>query len=371
MTGAAIARDDVVREHFHAIVWLPLGQTPVIAKVQNLCYMQCVGRELSAELSSEEKKEALQQAMAGKRILLCLDDLWQEEDEAELNFCDVSSGSKVLISTRVKGLLIGAHQVEVGLPSPTDCARMLLAAANVDTSAQHDVPNGVREIVGLCGRLPLALGMAGRLAASLGLDLGSDWSVMLDILREELRESHSGGTEEGMIRASLRGLRGSPTEQKNVKSMLLIFSLVPEDTHCPLEVLLLMFTAVHPGSRATIMHLRKWLRVLIDRSLVLGTIDRPSLHDLVLDFCVAQHSAEELRSMHRSVVEAFRASRPADFNGRRRFDTLERDPLSSYVCGYVAHHISKGWYADVVNDRLATTGWLGDVPQDEIVMAAG
>ena len=47
------------------------------------------------------------------------------------------------------------------------------------------------------------------------------------------------------------------------------------------------------------MHLRKWLRVLIDRSLVLGTIDRPSLHDLVLDFCVAQHSAEELRWMHR------------------------------------------------------------------------
>jgi hypothetical protein len=31
--------------------------------------MQCVGKELSSELSSEEKKEALQQAMAGKKIL--------------------------------------------------------------------------------------------------------------------------------------------------------------------------------------------------------------------------------------------------------------------------------------------------------------
>ena len=89
----------------------------MIAKMQNLCYMQCTGRELSPELSSEEKKQALQQAMAGKRILLCLDDLWEEQPEAELNFVDIDAGSKVLISTRMKGLLAGAHAVEVGLPS--------------------------------------------------------------------------------------------------------------------------------------------------------------------------------------------------------------------------------------------------------------
>ena len=78
-------RDDAVRRYFDAVVWLPLGQQPVIAKLQNLCHMQCTGKELSAELSSEEKKQGLQQAMAGKRILLCLDDLWEEEHETELN----------------------------------------------------------------------------------------------------------------------------------------------------------------------------------------------------------------------------------------------------------------------------------------------
>ena len=36
--------------HFHAIIWLPWGQSPVIAKLQNLCHMQCTGKELSAEL---------------------------------------------------------------------------------------------------------------------------------------------------------------------------------------------------------------------------------------------------------------------------------------------------------------------------------
>jgi hypothetical protein len=239
--------------------------------MKNLCHMQCTGKELSAELSSDEKKEALQQAMAGKRVLLCMDDAWEEEHEYELNFVDISARSKVLISTRVKALLAGAHEVEVGLSSTADSVRMLLSVAGFVGGG--DEPLGVREIVDLCGRPPLALGIAGRLAASLGLVDTQDWSGMIGVLKEELHESHSRGTEEGIIRASLRGLKGSAEEQANVWSLLLLFALVPEDKHCPFEVLLLMFIVVSQSSQATIMHIRKWLRILINRSLVLGTID--------------------------------------------------------------------------------------------------
>ena len=286
----------------------------------------------------------------------------------------MGAGSKVLISTRVKGLLSGGHQVEVGLPSPSDSARMLLAAADAKDTAVH--PAGVSEIVDLCGRLPLALGIAGRLAASLGLvdgrdDGRDDWSGMIGVLKEELRESHSGGAEEGIIRASLRGLKGSAKDQENVRSLLLLFSLVPEDTFCPLEVLLLMFRAVNSGSSATVMHIRKWLRILINRSLVLGTIDRPSVHDLVLDFVTAQTGQEHMRASHRRVVEAFRAARPADVHGRRRFDRIQKDdPMSEYVCNEVSHHVSRGWEADMENDQLCVS-WLADCPQDEITVAAG
>merc|ERR1719201_1756608 len=94
-------------------------------------------------------------------------------------------------------------------------------------------PQGVLEIVDLCGRLPLALGIAGRLAASLDLVGTYDWSDMIGVLKEELRESHSGGAEGGMIRASLKGLKGSTQEQENVKALLRLFAIVPEDTHCP------------------------------------------------------------------------------------------------------------------------------------------
>eukprot|EP01045_Picozoa_sp_COSAG04_P006490 COSAG04_NODE_320_length_16877_cov_26.485401_1_plen_4766_part_00 len=368
VTGAAIVRDEGVRAHFDAIVWLPLGQTPVIPKLQSLCYMQCTGKELSSELSGDEKKEALQQALSGKRVLLCLDDLWEEEHEAELSRVDARAGSKVLISTRIQGLLAGGHQVEVGLPSMSDSVRMLMAAA--DANVESGEPSGVREIVQLCGRLPLALGIAGRLAASLDLVDADDWGGMVGVLKEELRESQSGaGTEAGMIRASLRGLKGSAHEQANVKSLLLLFAFVPEDTHCPLEALLLMYNAIHEGSDATMMHLRKWLRILINRSLVLGKVDRSSVHDLVLDFAVDSFAGDELRAGHRRIVEAFRAARPPDVHGRRGYHlTRVEEPLVAYVCSEAGHHVRTSCRG---GSDQHVIGWLADVPQDEIVLAAG
>jgi len=117
------------------------------------------------------------------------------------------------------------------------------------------------------------------------------------------------------------------------------------------------------------MHIRKWLRILINRSLVLGTIDRPSVHDLVLDFTVAQHSADELCLQHGCVVNAFRDTRPADAFGRRRFDkSVSRDPLCIYVCDEVGHHATVVCQRDT-GQELGLS-WLADTPQDAIVMAA-
>lgn len=232
MTGVAIARNAAVRKHFHAIVWITLGQSPVIPKLQSLAHVQCTGTELSSELSAEEKQDALRLAMAGKRLLLCLDDLWAAEHESALNLVDVTAGSRVLISTRVNALLSNAHQLELGLPSDSEAARMVLSSAGEeDVSTGDGKIVGLPEIVNLCGRLPLALGIAGRLAASLGLVGSSDWSGMTKLLRKELGQTHSSGAAEtGMIRASLDYLQGSAEEQASVKTLLKLFALVPEDT---------------------------------------------------------------------------------------------------------------------------------------------
>ena len=111
---------------------------------------------------------------------------------------------------------------------------------------------------------------------------------------------------------------------------------------------------------------------LINRSLVLGTIDRPSVHDLVLDLSVAQYNADGLRLNHRRIVEAFRAARPADAHGRCKFDVAQKDnPVSVYACHEIQSHLEQGWQANKLSDELATSDWLADFPQDAIVVAAG
>jgi hypothetical protein len=59
-------------------------------------------------------------------------------------------------------------------------------------------------------------------------------------------------------------------------------------------------------------------------------------------------------------------------HGRRKFDPASRDdPVNVYACVESAHHLSKGWEVDMENDELALTHWLGDVPQDALVVSAG
>jgi hypothetical protein len=79
----------------------------------------------------------------------------------------------------------------------------------------------------------------------------------------------------------VQGLKGSVRDREGVRNVFALFGLVPEDTVCPLETLLLMHKAVYGSGGATLLHIRKWLKALVDRSLVLGTVDRASVHDLV------------------------------------------------------------------------------------------
>ena len=58
------------------------------------------------------------------------------------------------------------------------------------------------------------------------------------------------------------------------------------------------------------LQLRKWLQLLINRSIVLGTWERPQLHDIVREYAIALFSPEELTRLQRKVVDAFAAHRP-------------------------------------------------------------
>eukprot|EP01047_Picozoa_sp_COSAG01_P015439 COSAG01_NODE_773_length_13704_cov_9.386843_19_plen_141_part_00 len=126
--AAWIARDLDVRRAFDLVIWVTMSQEPQIAKLQSLAMIQATGEDLpkGMETPPAEAKELLTQALRGRKALMILDDLWGLEEEEMLNAVDFSAGSKLLVTTRIRGIISDAEQVEVGLPGPEDAAQLLL-----------------------------------------------------------------------------------------------------------------------------------------------------------------------------------------------------------------------------------------------------
>ena len=97
------------------------------------------------------------------------------------------------------------------------------------------------------------------------------------------------------------------------------------------------------------------------------------MHDLVLDFAVAQHSDDELCRQHVSVVDSFRAARPADTFGRHKFDkSLVLDPFCAYVHTEIESHVTEACrQVDSGRADDPRLSWVQDTPQDAIVISAG
>ena len=111
--------------------------------------------------------EELQAACAGKRWLVVLDDCWDREHERQLNCVDPNSPSRLLVTTRIRGLLQGCQEVSLNLMGADESVDLLLRAGQVE-----DADEAAREAAGtiaeLCGYLPLYLSMCG------GMILGYD-----------------------------------------------------------------------------------------------------------------------------------------------------------------------------------------------------
>ena len=75
VASAALLRDTSIREHYDQILFLALGQTPVMDKVRGLMYLQLTGMQLKVDWSEQQKIEAIRMETTGRRILLYLDDL--------------------------------------------------------------------------------------------------------------------------------------------------------------------------------------------------------------------------------------------------------------------------------------------------------
>jgi hypothetical protein len=96
------------------------------------------------------------------------------------------------------------------------------------------------------------------------------------------------------------------------------------------------------------MHIRNYLKVLIDRSLVLGTVDRPQLHDVMLDYVRKELAGDQYKASQRRLVDAFRKA--------------DRSPASAtgkYMQLCIKHHITEA-YDEVWGKSPQAMSWLED-----------
>lgn len=346
------------------VLWVPVGAAPNINKCQDLLHHQLTGAEINSALPAEERLDALRAAMAGKKLLLVLDDIWEQGHEAALNMIDTATDSKVLISSRVRAVLEGSEIVDLVPPSEEEAVQILLRTAGLQAGCA--IPPEAREVVQMCNRLPLNLGIAGKLLRDQDLDGASDWSWVVRVLREEFAANgQTRSAEESVIEISLGQIKGA--HRDSILALFKSLALLPEDTLCPLEVVRMMYEASNSGiGRPSLLSIRRWLKVLVKRSLILGSVDRPSLHDVISDYVQQQYSAEELKQAHRNMIDLIRSERPAGLGWERSL----HDPLSLYATSETGHHLKHAW--DLTRDDWAgdakALSWVDDFPERQDVV---
>ena len=356
-----VTRNERVRTKFSMVAWITLGQTPVIDSCVDLLHQQLTGTSLPDGVSTDQKNEFLQQAFLNQSVLLILDDCWNADVVKHFNWIDHTTNSKVLISSRVRDVLEGGQIIDVVMPSKMDAVEMLLSTADMDVDALKARAE-VEHIAELCKRLPLTIGVAGKLIRQLAhgstMSEAGDWTDVVALLEEELNDPDgSMSIEESVIRASIKAI--PKKSRKQCTQLFISFGLIPEDTLVPLSMLGLVYHACSDletkdneiGTTKTSLsrlQVRRCLKLLIDRSLVLGTVDRPQLHDVMLDYVQKQFAGETYKTAQRRMVESLRMS-----------DRSNATPTGVYIKHCVKHHIKASHDAGWEKSKQAIS-WIED-----------
>ena len=308
VTAAALVFDKSVRGRFDVVVFLPFGQTPVLRDLQKTMHFQLVKKSLDGNCSDDEVLEALRVACKDRKVLCVLDDVWTKEAyQPFARLLDDATDSRLLVTTRVKGLVPGAPEFALGLLSPDDSVSLLMECAGEKAGTPpHD--KLLYDAVELCGHLPLVLSIgvcfvrqeekrlypncvtlcaccaclcivpaaAGILEQQHGGIVNESFIELLSADHAEaLREGELGdemvSIEDRLITASLNSYTGK--DKSEVEALFLKLAVFPEDVPVPVSVFDAL-ASLWAGRDTKRPHLkvRSWLTALLRCSLAVGSL---------------------------------------------------------------------------------------------------
>ena len=289
--AAAAAHDPEVRAHFpDGVFWVTAGEQADLAGLQ-AGLLSWLGAAGAAPRSAAEGAGLLRQALAGRQVLVVVDDVWSAA--AAQAFRVTGPRGRVLYTTRDPAVLAAAGAVA----EPVDV--LSAAAARQLLARLAGVPEGsaaageADRVLAATGRVALAVALAG--AAVRG---GATWPQLaaeLDRGADTFLDHPYANTFKALQAATAAldpGLAFAYTS----------LAVYPPDTRVPVAAVSRYWgqlRGVPPGQ------VRAELRMLADRELLILDRDEIAFHDLQHSYLLLQ--ADDLALLHDGLLAGYRA----------------------------------------------------------------
>ena len=327
-----LVNDEEIRRAFaDGVFWLTFGQSidPLQLQAELAGYLT---GETKAFATEHEGRDRLRQLFEGRSCLLVLDDLWRSGD-AE-SFDVLGPRSRLLVTTRDADLLVRLRARELSLGVPDEASALELLAS-FSGQTRDTLPDAARQVVESCGRLPLALAVAGAQIRG-----GAAWDDVLAALELGRLEFPGYGSIFNALQVSTDALAPSDRDR------YLELAVFPEDADVPVEAICTLWR--HTGGMAA-PGSRELLRRLHRMALLIRSDDRRriSFHDLQHDFL--RLNIPSLVKGHAALVDAYRATAPSGWAS---------GPDDGYFFQQLPQHLAAADRLDEVKALLCNYDWL-------------
>jgi hypothetical protein len=283
---------------FPEVLMATVSQNPNVTGIQN---RMAESLHLNFEKTSKEGRASeLWQRLQGKKMLIILDDVWEDIDLKEIGipFGDDHRGCKILLTTRLEHICSSMEcQQKVFLGVLSEDEALALFRINAGLRDGDSTLNTVaREVARECHGLPIALVTVGRA-------LRDKSPVQWDVASKQLKNSQFPRMEQiGKQKNAYTCLKLSYDYLKfeETKSCFVLCCLFPEDYDISIDDLTRYAVGygLHQDAES-IDDARKQVFVAIeylkDCCMLLGTEteEHVRMHDLVRDFAIQIASTEE------------------------------------------------------------------------------
>lgn len=320
--AAALARDAEVRRHFpDGVFWVTVGEHGDPVKLQ-IALLKQLGTQAPEFRTPDEGARRLEEALAERRSLVVVDDVWTTPKA--LAFRIPGPSSRVLYTTRKLNVLdaAGADVTRIGVLSRRAALQLLADLSHVRPEA---LPPATERVFTATGGVALALALVG---AAVGRG-GASWEKVAEEL-ERSNDTFLAGLDADVFKAMQVAVAALDPKLQEAYRALAVY---PADTRVPIAAIARLW--VHRNDVKHKRRTRTWLKEFAARKLLVLSGDAITFHDLPHAFLLLQAGdARDVRLRHDALLAAYRTLLPSDSNGSAQLPRNE-----PYIWEHLIYHL--------------------------------